>query len=948
MKPARILIVSAQHLCRNPRVLKEALTLGGAGYNVTVLTVASSAAFAADDRALAAGQPFRFEALDLVSSGPAPWSRGFIQRLGPWSARWWQRRTGFECAQALGPAAALRRRALMRAREAELVIVHTELPLWLAPCLRRAGHRVAVDLEDWHSEDLLPADRRHRPLRLLRAAEADALRHAAYVSTTSASLAAALVATYGGRPPLVLRNTFPLAAEARTLAPAPAAHPRLIWFSQTVGPGRGLEQFLAAFSLLQQPATLALIGSVVPGYQETLLALLPAPRRACVEFHPPVSADRLPALLAGHDVGLALEPAEPANKQLTTSNKLLQYLNAGLAVIATDTAGQREVLHAAPGCGLLIDSDQPARTAAQLDEILADPERLSAMQHAARAAAEREFCWEKDAPRLLEAVARALAGTPPGLASDEDSRRQDDGPRTDDGRRTTDDRGRRSEVRPQTTGLQDHDSPELRSPNSDLRSPLPHSAVRHSSFAIRHSSFPLPTPRSGAASAPPTSPAPSSLLPAPRLLIVSPHFPPVNTPDLQRVRMSLPHFVAAGWDVTVLTVDDPTPAAPLEPALLATVPPAVRVVRARCLSRKWTRWCGVGNVALRALPFLFLAGCRELRGGRADLVYFSTTMFAVLPFGRVWRAWFGVPYVIDLQDPWLSDHYERPGAPPPPGGWKYRFAHATARLLEGWTLRRCAHVISVSGDYLATLARRYPHFTAERGTELPFGAPEADFAVARQLSREKPPLLPASPPRRVAYAGRLGPDMLPALEVLFAATAQARETGHPVALYFFGTSYAPPERAQPTTTSLAARHGLGALVHEHPARIGYLEALRLLLETDWALVLGSTDAAYSPSKLFPAVLAGRPVLVIAPEDSELAHRAAAIAGVALVTFDPAAPPAPGPVSALTALLATPADGPPWPAGAAHPALPAAASAADGARRQLEIFDQMRRRSVAGS
>ena len=77
-----------------------------------------------------------------------------------------------------------------------------------------------------------------------------------------------------------------------------------------------------------------------------------------------------------------------------------------------------------------------------------------------------------------------------------------------------------------------------------------------------------------------------------RVLIVSPHFPPVNAPDMQRVRMSLPAFVAAGWDVTVLTVADPSPTSPVEPELVATVPDAVQIVRAFCFSRKWTAQFG--------------------------------------------------------------------------------------------------------------------------------------------------------------------------------------------------------------------------------------------------------------------------------------------------------------------------------------------------------------------
>ena len=39
------------------------------------------------------------------------------------------------------------------------------------------------------------------------------------------------------------------------------------------------------------------------------------------------------------------------------------------------------------------------------------------------------------------------------------------------------------------------------------------------------------------------------------VLIISPHFPPVNAPDMQRVRMSLPYFKEMGWEPVVICVD---------------------------------------------------------------------------------------------------------------------------------------------------------------------------------------------------------------------------------------------------------------------------------------------------------------------------------------------------------------------------------------------------------
>ena len=123
----------------------------------------------------------------------------------------------------------------------------------------------------------------------------------------------------------------------------------------------------------------------------------------------------------------------------------------------------------------------------------------------------------------------------------------------------------------------------------------------------------------------------------PRLLIVSAHFPPVNAPDMQRVRMSLPHFVDAGWEIVILTVDDRQPLAPLEPDLLATVPVPVRVLRVPIFSRNWSRYFGINNLGWRSLPSLYQYGRQLLTDETFDLVYFSTTQFIVCTLGRLWH-----------------------------------------------------------------------------------------------------------------------------------------------------------------------------------------------------------------------------------------------------------------------------------------------------------------------
>ena len=404
--PKKILILTSAHLCRNPRVVKEATTLGAAGYDVTVMSTSVQQRFEQMDRELMRGLPFKRLVIDYAADTMSARLADFVQRGATWAARRLCRGLKIETAQALGPASALLR--LARGFPADLTIVHTEIPIWAAQHLIHDGRRVAVDVEDWYSEDLLYADRQSRPLRILRHAEEFALRHAAYTSATSQSMADALSAAFGCPPPVVIRNTFPLQAGARTDHPAPQGIPSFIWFSQTIGPGRGLELFFAAWARTQHPSRVYLLGDERPGYREKLLNRLPPARRGDLHFIPLVTPEQLPVKLTEFDIGLALEPIWPLNRNITISNKIFQYMNAGLAVVSSSTAGQVEVMRAAPECGLLITAHETGEYAQKLDTLLGDPRRLRATQLAARAAAEREFCWERDTPRLLAAVERAL------------------------------------------------------------------------------------------------------------------------------------------------------------------------------------------------------------------------------------------------------------------------------------------------------------------------------------------------------------------------------------------------------------------------------------------------------------------------------------------------------------------------------------------------------------
>lgn len=404
-RSARILIVSNGPLYRNPRVVKEATTLGAAGHHVTVLTLRNHAPSEPEDVALLRTAPFQRVTVDMLPGYDTGDLRILARRARLWLARKAARFPMLESMQSLGPASALL--AAARRQPADLTIVHNEIPHWVGCHLLRDGRRVAADIEDWHSEDLLPTERAGRPLNLIRRVERQLLHEATYVTTTSAALSAALAERYASPAPAVVTNSFPLQPDPHR--GAPGEPPAFFWFSQTTGPGRGLEQFCAAWARTTRASRLVLLGELRPGYDRDLLALLPADHRPRVTFLPLVPSRELPGIIARHDLGLALEQPFIRNRDLTITNKILQYFNAGLGVIASPTAGQREALARAPGAGIVASLDAPADLAAQLDALLADPARIAAMGAAARRAAEATYCWEKEAPQLLARVEIALA-----------------------------------------------------------------------------------------------------------------------------------------------------------------------------------------------------------------------------------------------------------------------------------------------------------------------------------------------------------------------------------------------------------------------------------------------------------------------------------------------------------------------------------------------------------
>ena len=357
-----------------------------------------------------------------------------------------------------------------------------------------------------------------------------------------------------------------------------------------------------------------------------------------------------------------------------------------------------------------------------------------------------------------------------------------------------------------------------------------------------------------------------------RLLIVSPHFPPVNAPDAQRVLGALPHLRALGWETCVLCVDPRDINLPSEPAPVAGIPSFVRIVRCRAWPLAFTRLFGMRTLGRRARGSLYRAGLRIIADWQPDLVYFSTTQNQLVSAGPRWKRETGIPFIVDVQDPWVTDFYDRPGAPRPPGGWKYALSRRQNARLEQQVFTTADGVTSVSPAYLSGLDSRHPAFARVPRIALPFGIDTAAFAEA--IASAPAPFQREPGKIHLVSLGAVGPIMHAAVTTLCARLRDLRTKDPALAarlrLHFIGTSYAPGAAATLSVLPVARAHQVDDLIDEIPARVPWREAQAGMAAADALIVLTSTDPAYTPSKLAGCFLARRPVLLIAPAESSAA------------------------------------------------------------------------------
>lgn len=356
-----------------------------------------------------------------------------------------------------------------------------------------------------------------------------------------------------------------------------------------------------------------------------------------------------------------------------------------------------------------------------------------------------------------------------------------------------------------------------------------------------------------------------------KVAIIAPDFSPSNLPPALRARLFVRYLPEFGWEPIVITTDPKHYNWPVSPENDALLPNGLRIIRTGAIPHRLARKAGFGCVGLRSLRHHWRA-LRELaRSEQLDAVLVPVPPFPSMVLGRLAYNAFRLPYVIDYIDPAMRlPFWKLPKDQRPP---RWPLTYLMYRFLEPYTLKHVGHVTGVSQGTNDIALAMCPHLTVSDSTEIPYGGEPADFEHVRARPRKNLIFDPADGRIHLSYVGVFIPAMHDTTRALFQAIRRGLkeqpELFGRLQLDFVGTTYESPAEGKYQVLPLARECGVEHLINEHPPRVSMLDAIQVMTDSHGLLALGSDAPHYTASKIFPSILAKRPVLALFHEQSSV-------------------------------------------------------------------------------
>jgi glycosyltransferase involved in cell wall biosynthesis len=406
-----IVLITSGQPSLNPRLVKEADALVGAGYQVTVIYQYWNAWGTKYDTGLLAKKSWR-----AIRVGGAPTKKRsvyllsrIIRKAGNIIAKY--------CGFGLGAAElAIGRCTMLLYKEAlkhpaDLYIAHNLAAMPAAvKAAKKARAKCGFDMEDYHRNEVHDNPKEF-DVRLKTYIEEKYIPLTDYLTASSKQIADNYQLIFPSKKIVPILNVFPKNQDEQNIKTGSTL--KLLWFSQSVGLNRGIEDVLRALKLLE-PAAIEfhILGQLTTPVNEALAQIIKTLEFVCqpaIFYHDPIHPDDLIQFASQFDIGLALEPGFSINNKMALSNKIFTYINAGLALIATDTPAQQYLIDEYPLIGKLYKPGDYTALSIIIKNYIEHPTLLKDTRQAAYQAGQTVLNWETERSKFLAVIANTLS-----------------------------------------------------------------------------------------------------------------------------------------------------------------------------------------------------------------------------------------------------------------------------------------------------------------------------------------------------------------------------------------------------------------------------------------------------------------------------------------------------------------------------------------------------------
>lgn len=398
-------MVSSGQPSANPRLVKEAIALSEAGYNIRVLYCPLSPWVDDFDVKLFQAHP----EIKWIQIGYHPHK----EKIKYWYARVRQKffqylyllvNDRFDVANKSQVLFSQELIKEAKRNKAELYIGHTlgAIPAVVIAAKKHQA-KVAFDFEDFHR-----GEAEEDSLHWIKTVQTEEkyVPFLSFATTASTLITKQYTSIFPKLSITTINNCFPLSNAVTEVKALPIMPLKLFWFSQTIGEKRGLETVIEAMGKLGGgKISLSLLGNCSVKMKNYFLSIAKNNEVGHqLNFLPAVEEKEIVAIAANHHVGLACEVPIVVNRDICLTNKVFMYLLAANAVVFSNTKSQTLFVQENPGIGVVYEQNNAVKLANLLNDYINHPEVLQRQRKHSLQLAKQKLNWEEEQKKLLAII----------------------------------------------------------------------------------------------------------------------------------------------------------------------------------------------------------------------------------------------------------------------------------------------------------------------------------------------------------------------------------------------------------------------------------------------------------------------------------------------------------------------------------------------------------------